>query len=98
LSNKGERIAVEKPQAADLPATNMSWVIVDEVIYYDAEPWPEGADGEGGSISRKDGVGSGNDPAMWRLDVNGSPGGSMPVIEISYPLNAATLEIPFSSF
>jgi hypothetical protein len=67
LSNKGECISLERPQASDDPAApdDISWVIVDEVIYFDRDPWTTYADGTGLSLVRAPGDRSGNDPENW---------------------------------
>jgi hypothetical protein len=67
LSNAGERIAIERPQAPDVAGDPISWVIADEVIYSDGAPWPIGADGDGKALHRiqSDQYHSGNDPANW---------------------------------
>ena len=62
---EGERVALEKPQAPDAQTEPESWVIIDEVIYFDRSPWPSGADGAGATLQRNDPTGSGNDPASW---------------------------------
>jgi hypothetical protein len=61
LANSSDRVAIEKPQAPDLPGEAASWVIVDEVIYTDES----GADGTGESLQRKRFDISGNDPSNF---------------------------------
>jgi hypothetical protein len=76
LSNASERIALEKPQAADQVGDLGSWVIVDEVIYADTSPWPQAADGEGQALHRvhADQYHCGNDPSNWQAAAP-TPGG-----------------------
>ncbi|MHC4742659.1 MAG: lamin tail domain-containing protein, partial [Planctomycetota bacterium] len=75
LANGGERISLKRPQAPDLPETEVSWVVVDEVVYSDVPPWWVEADGTGLGLQRKfaDEEHSGNDPANW-LVASPSPG------------------------
>ncbi len=67
LSNRGGRVALEKSLPGDNPATPVAWVIVDEVIYSDADPWPAGADGQGLALQRivAGPDDAGNDPTNW---------------------------------
>ena len=75
LSNGGERIALERPLAPDLPDTAIPWVIVDEVVYSDRAPWAIEADGAGKSLRRafSQQDHAGNDPNNW-LASNPTPG------------------------
>ncbi len=54
LSDRGERVAIEYPQDSDDPLNplDISWVVVDEVYYFDRTPWPIGADGTGYPLIR----------------------------------------------
>jgi hypothetical protein len=96
LKNSSDRVALEKPQAPDLPGEPASWVIVDEVIYTDES----GGDGTGESLERKRFDISGNDPTNFSaglptpgfvpgiVDVLDSDGDGLPDYwEITYALN-----------
>jgi hypothetical protein len=76
LDNHGERLALEKPLAPDLPEDPMIWVIVDEIIYFDRAPWSPEADGTGRSLQRVSPWVSGRDPANWTAAYPATPGSS----------------------
>jgi hypothetical protein len=65
LANRSDRVALEKPLFPDLPGDPYSWVIVDEAIYGNQNPWPTNANGGGFSLQRALITRSGNDPANW---------------------------------
>ncbi|MEN6578807.1 MAG: lamin tail domain-containing protein [Phycisphaerales bacterium] len=68
LSNRGERLALEKTLPAEDLTDADGWVVVDEVVYSDVVPWPVGADGQGNSLVKINlsATGSGDDPANWQ--------------------------------
>lgn len=65
LDNDTDRIALERAQAPDVPGDPITWVVVDEVRYFDRDPWPPEADGLGYSLQRRAVDRPGNDPATW---------------------------------
>ena len=67
LSNRSERLSLEKPQFIPDTPEPSGWVVVDEVTYSRASPWPPGVSGTGDSLHRiaTDATHSGNDPANW---------------------------------
>ena len=54
LSDRSERVALERPQDSDDPLRplDISWVVVDELYYFDQAPWPANADGTGYPLVR----------------------------------------------
>jgi len=83
LSNRGERVALERPQEPDVPMGPVSWAIVDEVIYFDQAPWPPEADGSGWSLERKAGITAGRDPSAWTAQPVPYPGSGVPPVTFS---------------
>lgn len=65
LSNRGERIALERLMDLDETDGSMEWAIIDEVIYFDRSPWTENADGTGMSLQRINHQDAGNSPSNW---------------------------------
>ena len=68
LSNRGERVALEKP-LADPNGLSPSWKIIDEVIYFNQNPWDSAAKGTGLSLQRISYQESGNSPGSWMTGV-----------------------------
>lgn len=64
LSTNSDRIALEQPEAPDLPGEAVVWVPIDQVVYDSGLPWPA-VSGNGASLQRREPVGTGNDPASW---------------------------------
>ncbi len=65
LGNRTGRIALERPQAADPPDVDLSWVLVDEVHYFDRAPFSTSADGQGFALRRQTAQGDSLDPRNW---------------------------------
>jgi len=68
LSNRSERLSLEKPQLVPGATQPAGWVIIDEVTYSSTAPWPSGASGTGDCLHRiaTDATHSGNDPTNWQ--------------------------------
>ncbi|MFT5239995.1 MAG: hypothetical protein ACI9X0_000963, partial [Kiritimatiellia bacterium] len=73
LDNRTERVAIERPQAADAAGEDVSWIIVDEAIYFVDSPWPTGVDATGASLQRSVSPDSGRDPGNWFAALEGTP-------------------------
>lgn len=94
LANDSGRIAIEKPEAPDVPGDAVSWIIQDEVIYSDSIPWDTRADGLGLALRRIRLTGSGNTAVNWDA-ADPTPGR----VEIDEPLlMAAPRQAPGSPF
>lgn len=65
LADHGERVAMERPEAADVVGQEASWAIVDEVIYFDKTPWTTEAAGTGLALCRLRPDRHGSDPDAW---------------------------------
>ncbi len=66
ISKKTGRIALERPLAPVPPAIFPSWVVVDEMFYFDDKPFPSEPDGGGTALHRVDTTHSAVDPLNWR--------------------------------
>jgi hypothetical protein len=74
LANDNESIHLEKPDAPT--TTDVPYVLVERVKYYDAAPWPTGPDGLGYALQRVSLTGFGNDPTNW-MAAAPTPGASV---------------------
>ncbi|MFM1769163.1 MAG: Inner spore coat protein [Verrucomicrobiota bacterium] len=63
LANNDDKVELYKPDAPNL--TDVPYVLVDRVHYYDLAPWPTGADGLGLALHRVSLSGFANDPTNW---------------------------------
>lgn len=96
LSNRGDRITLERGQAPDLPGDSMGWVIVDEVVYSDAAPWPPEADGAGYPLQRTDEAAPGANPAAWSGTLGDTPGLPRAKLTVASPQNGSVFLLPFA--
>jgi hypothetical protein len=84
LDNGGETVRLSRPDAAE-PGGFVPYVLVDEVDYNDAAPWPTSPDGTGPSLSRASQSIYGNEPTNW----SGQPA-SPGVADLAQPLTTIT--------
>ena len=101
LSNQGEKIALERPQPEDVIGEGISWVIVDEAIYFDQAPWTPDADGTGNSLNRIDANVTGNDWGNWGSavpSVNVPPSSLDVLLNSGEVVNSGTTDLPSISF
>ncbi len=69
LGNDGDTLALEmpdRPQGPGPDAGYVPYVVVDQVNYGDAHPWPSDADVSGASLQRRRTYAYGNDPLNWK--------------------------------
>lgn len=82
LDNSSGSVRLLRPDAPDI--NGVAYILVDEVDYADAAPWPPEADGPGASLQRRSELAYGNDPANWAAAVPTAGrlygGGSAPAI------------------
>ena len=63
LDNSADQLKLYKPDAPE--AGGVPYILVDEVDYSDAFPWPALADGSGASLQRRNTAHYGNEPTNW---------------------------------
>lgn len=63
LDNSSDTLELQRPDAPD--TNGVPYVVVDQVDYRDAAPWPPSADGSGAVLQRVDLAAYGDDPANW---------------------------------
>ncbi len=66
LGNDGDDIELRKPGVPDL--SGVDYILVEQVRYFDAAPWPASADGIGLSLQRSTATEFGNDAGNWFAD------------------------------
>lgn len=64
LGNGGDEITLTKPGDTE-PGGKVPRIIVEDVIYGNAAPWPSQADGFGPALVRRNLAAYGNDPTNW---------------------------------
>ncbi len=65
LDNGGETVRLARPDVPQ-PDQFVPYLLVDEVSYDDASPWPTSPDGNGPSLTRTSSSIYGQDPANWQ--------------------------------
>ena len=82
LNNRGERLALSKPAPVEQGDSGavLSHVLIDEVQYASAAPWPDGANGTGQSLQRIAPDDFGDDPINW-LAGSPTPGAANSILE-----------------
>jgi len=73
LANGGGRLALQRPQSGDGPTDPVSWVTVDELVYFHAQPWPDGTEA-GRPLARKTMRWAGSAPGSWYAATEPGPG------------------------
>ena len=99
LSNGGDRVGLERPQASDDPfrPEDISWAVVDETTYFDQSPWPSEADGTGRPLQRLLTARTGNDPTAWIAGGAASPGAPPLKLTIAAPTDGQGFLVPFET-
>ncbi len=93
LSNRGERIVLERPQSQPVAGLFFAWVIVDEVVYSDRSPWPSAPDGSKYPLQRRPILGHGSDPRCWSAGLAATPGSAPLSVAITQPVDGEAFPI-----
>ncbi len=102
LNNAQDSVELTRPDVPPPPpATVVPYILVEQVKYTDAAPWPGAADGIGPSLHRLTADAFGNDPTNW-LAAAPSPGepfagGNPPTISTE-PADQAVAEFSTATF
>jgi hypothetical protein len=96
LNNKTDSVRLERPVNPDVVGEETSWHVVDEVTYYDGEPWPTQADGTGCPLVRLPGQNSGTVPLSWVAGLEATPGLEASKVIVTAPLANTSYLAPCS--
>jgi hypothetical protein len=91
LGNRTGHIAL---QSETLPG---SWLVEDEVFYFDRNPWPDSADGTGLALHRLPNQYAGSDPAAWRSGLPSIPDGERAWPMVNLVIDSAAM-LRFNAF
>ena len=86
---------LQAPQAPDDDGDAVSWIVLDELRYFDRPPWPP-ADGTGWSLQRIDPAGDGNAADNW-MAADPTPGSPAAVVTLSAPARDSVLVVPLAT-
>lgn len=93
LANGGEELQLARPST--LVA---GMIVVDEVDFEDSDPWPNGPDGNGPSLSKLEPEQFGNEPANWGTgSIDGTPGRTNVLVDTTAPSKPLNLVARASS-
>jgi len=95
LDNSGEQIELKYPDKPDVTNTNVfvPYVMVEQINYSQAAPWPTNADGLGNSLQRRVNSSFGNDPTNWFASATTAGAANvpntLPTVSLLAPANGA---------
>ncbi len=92
LNNAGETVELLYPDTPQLPphpdAGLVPYLLLEEVAYLPAAPWPAAADGLGPALLRKSGLLWANDPGSWEAEATAA---TPPVVSVTVSGNSLSL-------